>query len=120
MAVRAVRGATHLDADDADEMRDAVVELLTEMLSRNSLTTDDLISVLLTSTPDLVSTFPASAVRAMRLADVPLISAQEIGVTGAMPRVVRVMAHVETPLARADITHVYQRGAQALRMDLAQ
>ena len=120
MAVRAVRGATHLQADDADEMRSAVVELLTEMLERNALTTDDLISVLLTATPDLVSTFPASAARSMHLADVPLMCASEIDVAGAMPRVVRVMAHVETSLKRADITHVYQRGAQALRMDLAE
>ena len=118
MAVRAVRGATHLSADDADEMREAVVELLGELLARNALTTDDLISVLFTATPDLVSLFPASAARALNIADVPLICAQEIDVAGAMARVVRVMAHVETPLARADVTHVFLRGTQALRVDL--
>lgn len=120
MAVRAVRGATHLNADDADEMRAAVVELLSAMLTRNSLTTDDLISVLLTSTHDLVSTFPASAARSLDLSDVPLICAQEIDVAGAMPRVVRVLAHVETSLPRREVTHVYLRGAEVLRADLAQ
>ena len=71
MAVRAVRGATHLSADDADEMREAVVELLGEMLDRNGLSTEDLISVLFTATPDLVAVFPASAARSLDIADVP-------------------------------------------------
>lgn len=120
MAVRAIRGATHLSSDDADEMRAAVVELVTQMLQRNGLGTGDLVSVLFTATPDLVSAFPASAARTLDIGDVPLICAQEIDVVGAMPRVVRVMAHVECHLARADVTHVYLRGAEALRSDLAQ
>lgn len=120
MAVRAIRGATHLGADDAEEMRDAVVELLSQMLARNGLTTDDLVSVLFTATPDLVSMFPAGAARALDIGDVPLICAQEIDVAGAMPRVVRVMAHVECDLPRSAVTHVYLRGAEALRTDLAQ
>ena len=120
MAVRAIRGATHLTADDAEEMRDAVVELLTAMLERNGLTAGDLISVLFTATPDLVSTFPAGAARALDIGDVPLICAQEIDVPGAMPRVVRVMAHVESDLPRSRVAHVYLRGAEVLRADLAQ
>jgi chorismate mutase len=120
MAVRAIRGATHLAADDADEMREAVVELVTAMLARNGLGTEDLISVLFTATPDLMSAFPAGAARALDIGDVPLICAQEINVTGAMPRVVRVMAHVECDMPRADVAHVYLRGAEALRTDLAQ
>ena len=120
MAVRAVRGATCLGADDVEEMREAVVELLTEMLVRNGLGTQELISVLFTATPDLVSAFPAAAARALDIGDVPLICAQEIDVAGAMPRVVRVMAHVETDLPRRAVTHVYLRGAEALRTDLAQ
>ncbi len=120
MAVRAVRGATHLSADDAEEMRQAVVELVGAMLERNGLGTGDLISIIFTSTPDLVSAFPAAAARALDIGDVPLMCAQELDVTGAMSRVVRVMAHVDTDLARPDVTHVYLRGAEALRMDLAQ
>ncbi len=120
MAVRAVRGATRLSADDADEMREAVVELVAEMLERNDLGTDDLISVLFTATPDLVSAFPAAAARSLDIGDVPLMCAQELDVVGAMARVVRVMAHVETGLPRREVTHVYLRGAEALRMDLAQ
>jgi chorismate mutase len=120
MPVRAIRGATHLTADDAEEMREAVVELVTTMLERNGIDTDDLISVLFTATPDLVSTFPAAAARALAIGDVPLICAQEIDVAGAMPRVVRVMAHAECDLPRSQVTHVYLRGAEILRTDLAQ
>lgn len=120
MAVRAVRGATCLRADDADEMREAVVELVTTMLDRNGLTTDDLISILFTSTPDLVSAFPASTARSLDIGDVPLMCAQEIPVVGALPRVVRVMAHVESDRPRREVAHVYLRGAEALRTDLAQ
>ena len=120
MAVRAIRGATHLSADDAEEMREAVVELVRAMLERNGLGTGDLISVLFTATPDLVSVFPAGAARALDIGDVPLICAQELDVRGAMPRVVRVMVHVECDLPRAAVAHVYLRGAEALRADLAQ
>jgi chorismate mutase len=120
VALRGVRGATCLEVDDADHMRDRVVELLTAMLDLNALSTDDLVSVVLTATPDLHSSFPATAARSVGLGDVPLLSAQEVDVTGALPRVVRVLAHVETDLARRAVTHVYQHGAEVLRQDLAQ
>ena len=118
MPVRAVRGATRLQADDSVEMTEAVEELVTEMLSRNGLSNDALISILFTSTPDLVCMFPAAAARGLGLGDVPLICAQEIDVPGAMARVVRVMMHVEIDKARSEISHVYLRGTQALRQDL--
>jgi chorismate mutase len=118
--VRAVRGATALTADDRDEMLEAVSELLSELLERNRLRLDDLISVVFTVTPDLRSEFPALAARKLGMGDVPLLCAQEIDVFGALPRVVRVMAHVETELDRADIRHVYLRGTEVLRKDLAQ
>ncbi len=120
MAVRAIRGATRLSADDPVEMSEAVVELVTAMLERNDVDRADLISALFTATPDLVSMFPAAAARGLGLGDVPLICAQEIDVAGALSRVVRVMAHVETDLPRAEIAHVYLRGAEVLRQDLAQ
>ena len=119
MPVRAIRGATCLTADDKSEMNEAVAELLLDMLTANGLTPDDVISVLLTSTPDLVCGFPAAAARGVGFAEVPLICAQEIDVDGALARTVRVMMHVETDLARSAVTHVVTRGAQVLREDLA-
>jgi chorismate mutase len=120
MALRGVRGAVLLSADDAAEMTEAVVELLTEMMERNRLTHDDLVSILFTSTPDLHCAFPAAAARTLLLGDVPLMCAQELDVVGAPERVVRILAHVESDLPRSDVVHVYLRGAEILRQDIAQ
>jgi len=118
--MRALRGATQLTADDPVEMTEVVVELVSAMLERNGLSTDDLISVIFTSTPDLRSTFPAAAARTLGIGDVPLLCAQELDVEGALPRVVRVLAHVSMDVPRQDVAHVYLRGAEVLRQDLAQ
>jgi chorismate mutase len=118
MPVRAVRGATQVDHNDRDEILDATAELVAEVLYRNKLTPDDVISILFTATPDLTAEFPAYAARKMGLGDVPLLCATEIAVPGSMPRVLRVMAHVETNLRRAEVRHVYLRGAAQLRSDL--
>ena len=118
MPVRAVRGATQVDSDDRDEMLAATAELVRAVLDRNELAPHDLISVIFTATPDLTAEFPAYAARAMGITDVPFLCATEIDVPGAMPRVVRLLAHVECDRARDDIRHVYLRGAAALRTDL--
>jgi chorismate mutase len=101
-------------------MAEAVVELVQQLLERNGLSTDDLLSVIFTATPDLHCEFPAAAARALDLGDVPLLCAQEMDVAGALPRVVRIMAHAELDLPRRGVTHVYLRGAEVLRRDLAQ
>ncbi|MEU1385752.1 chorismate mutase [Nonomuraea sp. NPDC048881] len=118
--VRAIRGAIQVDADDRDSIIQGTTELVQAIMERNSLTTDDVISVLFTATPDLTSEFPALAARKLGFHDVPLICCTEIGVPGALPRVVRLMAHVETDRPRAEMQHVYLRGAVALRQDIAQ
>ena len=120
MAVRAVRGAIQVDEDDREQVLDATTELLETVLERNGLTQEDLISVVFTATPDLNADFPAYAARLMGLVDVPLLCTTEIAVPGAMPRVLRLLAHVETERPRAEIRHVYLRGAAALRTDLPQ
>jgi len=120
MAVRAVRGAIQVDTDDREEILKGTAELVTEVLHRNNIDPADLISIVFTATPDLTAEFPAYAARQMGLTDVPLLCTTEIAVPGSMPRVLRLMAHVETPLTRGDIRHVYLRGAAALRTDLPQ
>ena len=120
MAVRAIRGATQVDADDREQVLEATRELVSTVLTRNGVVSEDLISILFTATPDLRSEFPALAARELGLGDVPLMCATEIDVPHALPRVLRLMAHVETPKARSDIQHVYLRGAVALRRDIAQ
>ncbi|QWA21578.1 chorismate mutase [Streptomyces sp. JCM17656] len=103
-------------------MDEQVGALLTAILERNDLAADDLISIWFTATPDLHSDFPAAAARKLGpgFADVPLICAQELDIEGAMPRVVRVLAHIESDRPRADIAHVYLGAAAALRKDIAQ
>ncbi|WP_084678399.1 chorismate mutase [Actinopolymorpha alba] len=119
MAVRAVRGATQLEADEREHLLERVAELVKEVLRSNDLTNDDLISVVFTATGDVRSEFPAYAARLMGMTDVPLLCARELEIDGSMPRVVRLMAHVETDLSRQQITHVYLHGAAALRRDLS-
>jgi chorismate mutase len=118
-SVRAFRGATQLSADTKEEMRSAVVELLKEILSVNSLGHEDLISILFTATPDIQSDFPAAGVREFGLVDLPLICAQELDIKGALPRTIRLLIHANSSLSRAQISHVYLRGAAILRPDLA-
>ena len=120
MAVRAIRGAIQIDADDRRNVLQATAELVTKVMHANSLESADLISVWFTATPDVTSEFPAVAARELGLGDVPLMCSVEMDVAGAMPRIIRLMMHVETKTARSQIQHVYLRGAQALRKDLAQ
>ncbi|MFM7212407.1 MAG: chorismate mutase [Actinomycetota bacterium] len=118
MPMRGIRGATLLTADDADEMRQAVCELLQEMLTVNEVDQEQVVSIILTGTPDIHSAFPAAAARALGLSDVPLLCAQELDIDGAVALAVRVLIHADVPRSRADIHHVYLRGADVLRQDL--
>lgn len=116
--IRALRGATTCEADTAEEITEATQELLIAMMDRNGIDHDDVISVIFTTSPDLTSTFPATAARGVGFGDVPLICASEIDVSGAKARTVRVMMHVYTLRARQEMRHVYLREAQGLRDDL--
>jgi len=107
-------------ADDPAEMESAVCELLNEIFTANALEIDDLISILFTSTPDLTSEFPAKTARSLNLGNVPLICAVEIDVQGSLPKTIRVMVHAHSERSLDEITHIYRRGAKALRRDIAQ
>jgi chorismate mutase len=87
-------------------------------MASNGLEVDDFISVIFTATSDLVSEFPAYAARRLGFGEIPLLCARELEIEGSMPRVVRMMAHVETDLAKSEVTHVYLHGAANLRRDL--
>jgi chorismate mutase len=118
VAVRAVRGATQLEVDDRDHMLERVAEMVLDVMDANGLAVDDFISVIFTATADLHAEFPAYAARRLGFGEVPLLCARELEIAGSMERVVRMLAHVESDLPRADITHVYLHGAAALRTDL--
>ena len=120
MRVRALRGATTLDSDTPEQMRGRVPELVGELMTRNGLTNDDVISAWFTTTPEINSLHPATTVRnTLGFTDVPMLGATEMAVSASVPMCVRVMLHVETERERADLQHVYLHGAVALRPDLA-
>lgn len=116
--VRGARGAIRVDRDDAEAVLSATARCLRALLERNRVEHDDLVSVLFTVTDDLRSAFPAEAARRMGLGDVPLMCAREIPVSGAMPMVIRMLAHFHSDRPRDAIEHVYLDGAEALRDDL--
>lgn len=120
MAVRALRGAIQVDSDERQVILDGAGELIAAVFERNGVRADDVISIVFTATPDLTAEFPAYAARQLGLTDVPLLCAGEIPVPGALPRVLRLLAHIETDRARTDLRHAYLRGAAALRTDLPQ
>jgi chorismate mutase len=118
LVVRGLRGATTVDADTVEQVTERSQELMLRIMERNELVEDDIVSVLFTATADVISTFPATAIRAIGFGAVPLLCAAEIAVPGSMPRCIRVLLHVYTARSKDDIHHVYLHGAQGLRDDL--
>ena len=118
MAIRALRGATTVDFDTPEEVSKFTKELLIELLDRNGIDKEDLISIIFTSTSDLRSAFPAAAARELGLGDVPLMCARELDVINSTPLCIRVLMHLESSRERSQMRHVYLRGAKGLRDDL--
>ncbi|CAN5461806.1 chorismate mutase [soil metagenome] len=118
MRLCAIRGATSVERDEADEIIAATTALLAEMLGRNDIRPDELVSLIFTATPDLVAEFPAVAARRLGLSGVALMCAAEIPVAGATPRCVRVLAHCYSRRTNDQLRHVYLGAAKQLRTDL--
>ncbi len=118
LAVRALRGATTVDADTPEQITERVVELINELFARNGLVHDDVISILFTATDDIHSMFPAFPARKAGLGDIPLICARELDIVGGTPQCIRVMLHIATDKPRDQLHHVYLEGAKGLNDDL--
>jgi chorismate mutase len=114
----ALRGAITCDEDTQREIEERTQRLVREMLDRNGIEHDDIVSIFFTATDDLVSQFPATAARALGLGDIPLMCARELGVVHGMPRTIRVMMHFYGTQPRESLHHVYLEGARSLRDDL--
>ena len=112
-----VRGAVQAERNDADPIIAATRELISELIERNELEPADFVSVIFTATDDLDAQFPAVAARELGLSQVPLLCNREMDVPGAMPRVIRVLAHYYGPANREPV-HVYIGETQKLRADL--
>jgi chorismate mutase len=113
----AVRGAIQVAANEAEEIRSATEELMRELMERNGLGAEAMVSCLFTTTGDLDAEFPAVAARGIGLEAVPLLCTREIDVPGSMPRVVRVMVHYHAAPDHRP-AHTYLGAAQDLRSDL--
>jgi chorismate mutase len=113
----AVRGATRVRSNDPEAIVEATEELVRELLSRNELEPERMVSCIFTSTHDLNAEFPAVAARNLGLDSVPLLCAEEIDVPGAMPSVIRTLVHYYAPAGHRP-AHTYLGEAQELRSDL--
>jgi chorismate mutase len=112
-----VRGATQVESNDAGAILEATEALMKELMARNELGPEAMVSCLFTTTDDLDAEFPAVAARRIGLDQVPLLCCREIPVPGSMPRVIRVLAHYYAAVGHTP-SHVYLGGAQELRRDL--
>lgn len=120
--LRAIRGAITVDEDTSDQVVAATKRLIEEMVSRNGLQKEDLVSMLFTCTSDLRSEFPAAGARQMGMSDVPMLCATELDIRDsplAVARCIRIMMHVYTDRDYTSVRHVYLEGARHLRPDLA-
>jgi chorismate mutase len=117
MRLFALRGANSVEANEASAILAATDELMRELMLRNDLTPDAMVSCIFTLTHDLDAEFPAVAARALGLNRVPLLCAVEVPVPGSLPRVIRALLHYYAP-EHHEPRHVYLREARALRADL--
>jgi chorismate mutase len=116
MKLVALRGAITVESNDPDAILEGTTELVREVMDRNRLGPDDMVSCIFTCTEDLNAEFPAVAARRLGLSTVPLLCAREIDVPGSLPRVIRLLLHCYT--GGIEPQHVYLREAKALRRDL--
>jgi chorismate mutase len=117
MKLRALRGAITVDANEPDAILSATEELVRAVMERNSLEPEQMVSCIFTCTDDLDAEFPAVAARRLGLSAVPLLCAREIHVSGALPRVIRLLLHCYAE-PDSEPRHVYLREAESLRRDL--
>jgi chorismate mutase len=116
--LQALRGAITCDANTKSEITEKTQQLVQELLTRNDLAHDDLVSIIFTATEDLTAEFPATAARELGLGDIPLLCARELAIEGKLPRVVRVLVHCYSDRPRGELHHVYLGAARGLRDDL--
>jgi chorismate mutase len=113
----AVRGATRVERNNPEAILDGTEELMRELISRNELEPERMVSCIFTSTHDLNAEFPAVAARKLGLEGVPLLCAREIDVPGSMRAVIRVLVHYYAARGHEPV-HTYLGEAQELRSDL--
>ncbi len=118
MRLQALRGAITCTENTKREIEEKTQRVVKELLARNDLAHDDIVSVIFTMTDDLTTEFPATAARALGLGDIPLLCARELAIDEGMPRCIRLLVHCYTDRPRDQLHHAYLDGARVLRDDL--
>lgn len=119
MMMRGIRGAITVSADNPEEILNETRKLVLEMAEQNQIDPEFVASVVISTTTDISSAFPAKAVRTIEnWTYVPVMCTHEMDVPGSMPLCIRVMMHVNTKVGQKDIHHVYMNDAVKLRPDL--
>lgn len=119
MTVRGLRGATTVTVDEESEVLAATEQLAKVIVAENNVAPEDIVSVIVSTTVDVKSTFPAKAIRLIEgWTYVPVICTHEIDVPGGMPLCIRILMHVNTTTPQSEINHIYQNEAIKLRPDL--
>lgn len=118
MLCRGVRGATTVETNTAETIREATAELLQALVEANDIEHDRVASIVFTTTMDLNAAFPAVAARELGWSDIALLNAHEMAVPGALPRCIRILLHLNTERSAKEIKHIYLRDARKLRPDL--
>jgi chorismate mutase len=114
----ALRGAITCDENTKQEVEEKTQRLVKELLARNEIEHEHLVSLIFTATEDLTAEFPAAAARAVGLGDIPLLCARELAIEGGKPMCIRLLVHCYTDRPRDQLHHVYLDGARSLRDDL--
>lgn len=117
--VRALRGAITIEKNEREDIFEAVEEMMSEIIDKNSISVEDIVSMVFTVTPDITAAFPAAGIRKMGITDVPLLDMIAPDVDNALKMCIRVMVYINSECGNSDLTHVYMRGAKVLRPDIA-
>jgi len=119
MMVMAIRGAITVSKNSSEEIQDAAVELVKQIISRNGLSLENIISVLFTCTGDLDSVYPAAGLRKIGINNIPMLCAADMPVKGSLEKCIRVMMLVNAEKNQR-VRHVYLKDAKKLRPDLSE
>jgi tryptophan synthase alpha chain len=119
VACRGIRGATTVETNTSEDILEATTDLLDAIIRLNDINSEDVVSAIFTTTPEITASFPAMAARELGWTDVPLLCAHEMAVPGALRGVVRILLHINSTRTSSEIRHVYLREAGALRPEWA-
>jgi len=118
MSVRAIRGATTVEDNDKSQIISETKSLLSDIIIKNNIAKEDVISAIFTLTKDLNATFPAIAARELGWTEISLMCTSEIDVPGSLRNCIRVLLHINTDKSNSEIRHVYLKDAKVLRTDI--